>query len=89
MTPKGKTANSTTLMIERKPVVIKEAANDKVHVGGGDHQGIVINKVITEGNLICQIHKHEIRREDCEMNAVFRKRNQVTSVVADWTIKFF
>ncbi|XP_046740548.1 uncharacterized protein LOC124407967 isoform X3 [Diprion similis] len=46
MTPKCKTANSTTLIIERQaidpPQVIE---NDrKVHVAGGDHKGIVINK---------------------------------------------
>ncbi|KAK3919649.1 50S ribosomal protein L9 [Frankliniella fusca] len=43
MTPKCKTANSTTLIIERKS---KSAVNGdgSVHVAGGDHKGIVINK---------------------------------------------
>ncbi|XP_063600138.1 uncharacterized protein LOC134776369 isoform X1 [Penaeus indicus] len=43
MTPKGKTAKSTTIMIERRKM---EAAQQegKVHVGAGQHSGIVINK---------------------------------------------
>lgn len=41
MTPKGKTANSTTIMIERR--IIKDT-NDKMHVAGGKHTGIIINK---------------------------------------------
>lgn len=42
MTPKCKTANSTTLIIERKAV--EPEASDKIHVAGGDHTGIIINK---------------------------------------------
>uniref|UniRef100_A0A2A4J236 Winged helix-turn-helix domain-containing protein n=1 Tax=Heliothis virescens TaxID=7102 RepID=A0A2A4J236_HELVI len=42
MTPKCKTANSTTLVIERKAV--EPEASDKIHVAGGDHTGIIINK---------------------------------------------
>lgn len=42
MTPKCKTANSTTLIIERKK--IQKTNNEKVHVAGGEHTGIVINK---------------------------------------------
>ncbi|XP_026281835.1 uncharacterized protein LOC113208839 isoform X2 [Frankliniella occidentalis] len=43
MTPKCKTSNSTTLIIERKS---KASVNGDgtVHVAGGDHKGIVINK---------------------------------------------
>ncbi|XP_044727298.1 uncharacterized protein LOC123290962 isoform X2 [Chrysoperla carnea] len=41
MTPKCKTENSTTLIIERRAV---EKTSDKMHVAGGDHTGIVINK---------------------------------------------
>ncbi|XP_050304002.1 uncharacterized protein LOC126741571 isoform X2 [Anthonomus grandis grandis] len=41
MTPKGKTANSTIIMIERKLV---QKTNDKMHVAGGEHTGIIINK---------------------------------------------
>lgn len=46
MTPKCKTANSTTLIIERRAV---SATNDKMHVAGGQHTGIIINKEATNG----------------------------------------
>lgn len=46
MTPKGKTSNSTVILIERKLV---EEVSDRVHVAGGDHQGIIINKDIVKG----------------------------------------
>ncbi|XP_031337511.1 uncharacterized protein LOC116166635 isoform X3 [Photinus pyralis] len=42
MTPKCKTANSTTLIIERK--IVQNVSDDKVHIAGGDHTGIVVNK---------------------------------------------
>lgn len=41
MTPKGKTSNSTVILIERKLV---EEINERQHVAGGDHTGIIINK---------------------------------------------
>lgn len=41
MTPRGKTANSTVILIERKLV---ERLSERVHVAGGDHKGIIINK---------------------------------------------
>lgn len=50
MTPKSKTANSTTLVIERKAV--EPEASDKIHVAGGDHTGIIINKEKNYGKLI-------------------------------------
>jgi hypothetical protein len=46
MTPRGKTSNSTVILIERKLV---EELSDRVHVAGGDHQGIIINKDIVKG----------------------------------------
>lgn len=48
MTPKGKTANSTTLIIERRAV---KQANGNMHVAGGEHTGIVINKEVAVGTL--------------------------------------
>lgn len=50
MTPKCKTSCSTTLAIERR-AVLHEVGTDKtkVHVAGGDHRGIVINKEVTQG----------------------------------------
>ncbi|XP_033225188.1 uncharacterized protein LOC117178070 [Belonocnema kinseyi] len=46
MTPKCKTANSTTLIIERQELDPPSENGDEknVHVAGGDHKGIVINK---------------------------------------------
>lgn len=41
MTPRGKTANSTILLIERKLV---DEVSDRSHVAGGQHKGIIINK---------------------------------------------
>ncbi|XP_043260756.1 uncharacterized protein LOC122402215 [Colletes gigas] len=56
MTPKCKTANSTTLIIERQALE-SSAENENennVHIAGGDHKGIVINKQainVTNGEL--------------------------------------
>ncbi|BES97826.1 Conserved hypothetical protein [Nesidiocoris tenuis] len=49
MTPKGKTSNSTTLIIERKAAEVSDPDADNVHVAGGDHKGIVINKTTVNG----------------------------------------
>lgn len=46
MTPKGKTSNSTVILIERKLV---EQIGDRAHVAGGDHRGIIINKEAVQG----------------------------------------
>lgn len=46
MTPKCKTANSTTLIVERRAV---QQTSEKMHVAGGDHTGIVINKEQVQG----------------------------------------
>lgn len=42
MTPKSKTSSSTTIVVERK--VVDAAPSDKIHIAGGDHTGIIINK---------------------------------------------
>lgn len=50
MTPKCKTANSTTLIIERKKQIAEPVLNGNekdIHVAGGDHKGIIINKQMT------------------------------------------
>ncbi|KZC12327.1 hypothetical protein WN55_04178 [Dufourea novaeangliae] len=46
MTPKYKSANSTTIMIERQAVEppAEEGNEENIHVAGGNHKGIVINK---------------------------------------------
>lgn len=41
MTPRGKTANSTVILIERKLI---ERIGERQHVAGGQHTGIIINK---------------------------------------------
>lgn len=46
MTPRGKTANSTVLLIERKLV---QQVGERTHVAGGDHRGIIINKDAVAG----------------------------------------
>lgn len=56
MTPKCKTANSTTLIIERQALEPpRENGNENnVHIAGGDHKGIVINKqavAVTNGEI--------------------------------------
>ncbi|XP_076296390.1 uncharacterized protein LOC143216814 isoform X4 [Lasioglossum baleicum] len=56
MTPKCKTANSTTIIIERQalqPPAENEKENN-IHVAGGNHKGIVINKqaaAVTNGEV--------------------------------------
>lgn len=41
MTPRGKTATSTVILVERKLI---DRIDERVHVAGGDHTGIIINK---------------------------------------------
>lgn len=52
MTPRGKTSNSTVILIERKLV---EEIGDRQHVAGGDHAGIIINKDALNGQKSDQI----------------------------------
>ncbi len=47
MPPRKKTSNSTTIMMERRPVSLDQTSN--VHVAGGAHKGIVINKNAADG----------------------------------------
>ncbi len=51
MTPKKKTANSTTLMMERKAVSLPKKSGDHggLHVAGGSNAGIVVNKQQVNG----------------------------------------
>ncbi|CAK9798675.1 hypothetical protein ANTPLA_LOCUS1725 [Anthophora plagiata] len=46
MTPKCKSANSTTLIIERQALEppAENGNKNNVHIAGGDHKGIIINK---------------------------------------------
>ena len=47
MTPKKKTAHSTSLSMERKRIGVERKTS--LHVAGGEHKGIVINKEVEEG----------------------------------------
>ena len=51
MTPKRKTATSTSLAMERKRQP-GSAGRKTSYVAGGEHQGIVINKVPQEAEII-------------------------------------
>lgn len=51
MTPKAKSANSTTIVIERKSIPNGKPNGNNVHVAGGDHKGIVINKVAANNGM--------------------------------------
>lgn len=55
MTPKGKTSNSTVILIERKMI---DHINERQHVAGGDHTGIIINKD-TVGQEKLQVAEHQ------------------------------
>ena len=51
MTPKRKTATSTSLAMERKRQP-GSAGRKTSYVAGGEHQGIVINKVTQEAEIL-------------------------------------
>ncbi|XP_053682658.1 uncharacterized protein LOC128733081 isoform X2 [Sabethes cyaneus] len=61
MTPRGKTANSTVLLIERKLV---QQIGERTHVAGGDHRGIIINK---DANT-----DHRLERSPPQLSLEFR-----------------
>lgn len=54
MTPKCKTSNSTTLIIERQTLEppAENGNENNVHIAGGDHKGIVINKQAVAGTSL-------------------------------------
>lgn len=60
MTPKGKTSNSTVILIERKLV---DNINERQHVAGGDHTGIIINKDTSNGHAKCQLPQAQLSLE--------------------------
>ena len=52
MTPKGKTVNSTIIQVERRKVAdppVGGGSKGDVHVGGGQHSGIIVNKTVCSG----------------------------------------
>lgn len=60
MTPKGKTSNSTVILIERKLI---DSINERQHVAGGDHKGIIINKDTANGQAKCQLPQAQLSLE--------------------------
>lgn len=60
MTPKGKTSNSTVILIERKLV---DSINERQHVAGGDHTGIIINKDTANGQAKSQLPQAQLSLE--------------------------
>lgn len=60
MTPKGKTSNSTVILIERKLI---DSINDRQHVAGGDHTGIIINKDTSNGVQKSQLSAPQLTLE--------------------------
>lgn len=59
MKVKGKTANSTTLIIERQKV---QNTNDKMHVAGGEHTGLIISKETCTGNPNLNLNPTRLKR---------------------------
>lgn len=60
MTPKGKTANSTIILIERKLI---DSIGDRQHVAGGDHTGIIINKDTANGHNDAKLPQSQLSLE--------------------------
>lgn len=60
MTPKGKTSNSTVILIERKLI---DTINERQHVAGGDHTGIIINKDTANGQVKSQLPQAQLSLE--------------------------
>lgn len=60
MTPRGKTSNSTVILIERKLV---DSINERQHVAGGDHTGIIINKDTVNGQQKSQLSQPQLSLE--------------------------
>lgn len=60
MTPKGKTSNSTVILIERKLI---DTINERQHVAGGDHTGIIINKDSVNGQAKSQLPQAQLSLE--------------------------
>jgi len=57
MTPKKKSGKSTCLAMERRKVEVEKAKKTSLHVAGGEHKGIVINKdVQAEGEEVEPAH---------------------------------
>ncbi|XP_068909313.1 uncharacterized protein [Tenebrio molitor] len=81
MTPKCKTANSTTLIIERRAV---NKTNDKMHVAGGEHTGIIINKETTNENGVTSPPQLSLEFRVFLVSAQTGKNTQESRVLRFW-----
>ncbi|XP_014219995.1 uncharacterized protein LOC106647932 isoform X2 [Copidosoma floridanum] len=90
MTPKCKTANSTTLIIERKKQAVETVANGNhkdVHVAGGDHKGIVINKQMTANNDVAKPAHLSLQFKVFLVSAQSEKHTQEQRTLNFWFIE--
>jgi len=53
MIPKVKTEKSTTLLIEKRDIDVVDKS-DNLHVAGGDHAGLVIQKDLGKDGMGCR-----------------------------------
>lgn len=52
MIPKVKTEKSTTILIEKRQVDVVDTKNENLHVAGGDHAGLIIQKDLAKDDGI-------------------------------------
>ncbi|KAK7045742.1 hypothetical protein SK128_003727 [Halocaridina rubra] len=81
MTPKGKTSNSTTIMIERRKMVTQDG---NVHVGGGQHSGIIVNKDITSDGIEDTAAQLQLEFKVFLINAQTDKHTQESRQLRFW-----
>lgn len=89
MTPKCKTATSTTLIIERQALnPPSEKINEQdVHIAGGDHKGIVINKhALSDTNGISRPAHLCLEFRVFLVSAQTKKHTQESRVLKFWFI---
>ncbi|KAF7991901.1 hypothetical protein HCN44_010702 [Aphidius gifuensis] len=89
MTPKCKTATSTTLIIERQALnPPSEKINEQdVHIAGGDHKGIVINKhALSDTNGVSRPAHLCLEFRVFLVSAQTKKHTQESRVLRFWFI---
>ncbi|XP_068205100.1 uncharacterized protein [Palaemon carinicauda] len=81
MTPKGKTANSTTIMIDRRKMATQDG---NVHVGGGQHSGIIVNKETTSNGIEDTPAQLQLEFKVFLINAQTQKHTQESRQLRFW-----
>ncbi|XP_064091192.1 uncharacterized protein LOC135204888 isoform X2 [Macrobrachium nipponense] len=81
MTPKGKTANSTTIMIDRRKMASQDG---NVHVGGGQHSGIIVNKDVTSNGIEDTPAQLQLEFKVFLINAQTQKHTQESRQLRFW-----